>query len=108
MRLRAAMQNDLPARAEIAVAAFARDEAFVPLYPPHDQFPDDLRRWWLLRIKQRLNETGTRIFVAVFVAEEESCDDKALREVGIAMLLESEGQEGRWLSCDEHGDSRLG
>jgi len=26
---------------------------------------------------------------------------------GIAMLLEPEAQEGRWLSCDEHGNSRL-
>jgi hypothetical protein len=55
---------DTPAVATIADDAFHQDELFQWLYPYYDKYPNDLRRWWLIRLKQRLNEPGVHVFVA--------------------------------------------
>jgi hypothetical protein len=55
---------DAPAAATIADEAFHKDELFSWLYPNYDLYPDELRRWFLLRMKQRLIDPGVHAVVA--------------------------------------------
>jgi hypothetical protein len=55
---------DAPAAATIADEAFHNNKVFCWLFPYYDQYPNELRRWFLLRLKQRCVEPGVYVFVA--------------------------------------------
>ena len=63
--------SDVNVVADIGKESFANDELFNWLYPYKDQYPNDCRRWQLLRFRQRLVERGSY----GFVCETEADDD---------------------------------
>jgi hypothetical protein len=72
MRARQMTWTDTPAVAAIADEAFGPDELFQWIYPRQKAYKNDLRRWWLTRMKRYLAEPG----VQAFVAETEEGDDE--------------------------------
>ena len=64
MHVRPLIRSDIPAVAEITNQTFSKDELFAWLYPHQDRFPDDLRRFQLIRLRTRLVERGSNGFVA--------------------------------------------
>jgi hypothetical protein len=59
--------GDAHEAATIGEEAFRKDEVFTWLFPGYKQYPSEMRRWFLLRLKNRLVQQG----IHVFVAEEE-------------------------------------
>ena len=49
---------DTPLVATMGTLAFGHDELFSWLFPRQDEYPSDLRRWELIRIKARLLTPG--------------------------------------------------
>lgn len=106
MRVREMTWADTPQAATIADDAFSKDELFPFLYPRLAQYPSDLRRWWLLRIKQRLLTPGNQSYVA-----ETESGDKGWRGypeiVGFALWVRSgtDARAAQWqkdsLQCSE-------
>jgi hypothetical protein len=88
MRVRQMTLADAPQVANIADDSLSTDELFTYLYPRREQYPSELRRWWLIRIKQRLATPG----VNALVVETES-GDKVWRGcpevVGFALWIRS-------------------
>ncbi|OCL03900.1 acyl-CoA N-acyltransferase [Glonium stellatum] len=64
MHIRPLIRSDIPAVAEITNQTFSKDELFTWLYPHQSHFPDDLRRFQLIRLRTRLVEQGSHGFVA--------------------------------------------
>lgn len=64
MLIRPLSRPDLPAVSQITHRAFSHDELFTWLYPHQDKYPDDLRRYQLIRLRTRLVQKGSHGFVA--------------------------------------------
>ena len=64
MHVRPLIRSDIPAVAEITNQIFSKDKLFTWLYPHQDRFPDDLRRFQMIRLRTRLVERGSHGFVA--------------------------------------------
>lgn len=71
MRIRPVSRSDITTIAEIGNATFADDALNNWLYPGKKQYPDDSRRWQILRLRSRLVEPGSY----GLVCETESGDD---------------------------------
>ncbi|KAH7113788.1 acyl-CoA N-acyltransferase [Dendryphion nanum] len=65
MHIRPLTRSDLPTVGTLAFEIFRRDELYQYLYPHHSQFPDDLRRHQLIRLRHRMAEVGSHGFVTV-------------------------------------------
>jgi len=57
-------RKDVSDCATVADAAFRTDELFVRLYPRYKEYPNELRDWWLVRLKGRLVDPITVPLVA--------------------------------------------
>ncbi|KAF2190005.1 acyl-CoA N-acyltransferase [Zopfia rhizophila CBS 207.26] len=65
MFIREMRRGDITAAGSITFQTFASDELFAWLYPRMHIYPDDARRWQLIRLRSRLVGVGSRGFVAV-------------------------------------------
>ncbi|ORY03221.1 hypothetical protein BCR34DRAFT_605305 [Clohesyomyces aquaticus] len=65
MLIRPMTREDLPEALAITNQAFSHDELFSWIYPRNDEYPDDLRRWQMIRLRTRLVTAGEHAFVAV-------------------------------------------
>jgi hypothetical protein len=64
MHVRPLIRSNIPAVAEITNQTFSKYELLTWLYLHQDRFPDDLRRFQLIRLRTRLVERGSHGFVA--------------------------------------------
>ncbi|KAF2489869.1 acyl-CoA N-acyltransferase [Lophium mytilinum] len=64
MLIRPLLREDLPAVAPIVHDTFSNDELFTWLYPHQEKYPNDLRRFQLIRLRSRLVQLGSHGFVA--------------------------------------------
>lgn len=64
MLVRPILREDLSRVLDICVACFSDDELFRWLYPHQDKFPNDLRRFQLIRLRARLVQQGGQGYVA--------------------------------------------
>src|SRR5690348_12108476 len=92
MLIRPITRDDLPRVCAIAFQAFKQDELLTWLYPNQDKYPDDLRRFQVLRLRSRLVSSGQLGFV---VATEEGDAGWSGKEevVGFAFFLRCGGDE---------------
>ncbi|KAL8782189.1 MAG: hypothetical protein Q9213_005625 [Squamulea squamosa] len=65
MRIRRATASDFPTAAAFSVAAFANDELYQYTNPYMEQYPWDLRDFFLRRLKFRNASPGCIIWVAI-------------------------------------------
>ncbi|PSN65915.1 acyl-CoA N-acyltransferase [Corynespora cassiicola Philippines] len=65
MRVRLMTREDLPQVAEITHAVFLQDDHYRYMYPRQEQYPEDMRRYQLIRLRTRLVTAGSHAFVAV-------------------------------------------
>lgn len=97
MRIRPIARADLPAIRDIAYDAFRTDELFHWLFPGMHKYPDDLRRFQLLRIRRRIVEKGNQ----GWVVETEETDSEWIGEpeiMGFAFWVRSgkDGASKKW------------
>lgn len=86
MRVRPITRDDVTQVGAITFASFRNDEALRWLYPRLDQYPDDLRRYQIKRLRSRLVGLGQLGFVAV--TEEGDLDWNGKSEVvGYAFIV---------------------
>ncbi|KAF2011350.1 acyl-CoA N-acyltransferase [Aaosphaeria arxii CBS 175.79] len=86
MYIRPMTRADTPEVAAITTAMLADDEIFRWLSPGQDKYPDDLRRWHVIRIRSRIAQAGSHGFV---MATEESDPEWSGREevTGLAFFI---------------------
>ncbi|KAF2112894.1 acyl-CoA N-acyltransferase [Lophiotrema nucula] len=65
MFIRDFTREDIPQAVDIIDKAFADDELYNFLWPRKDKYPDDLRRFFWVRLRMRLVEQGSHGFVMV-------------------------------------------
>ena len=65
MFIRELTRDDLPRVNSIVNETFSKDELMRWLYPRMDEYPDDVRRYQVIRLRTRMVELGSRGFVAV-------------------------------------------
>jgi ribosomal protein S18 acetylase RimI-like enzyme len=97
MRVRPLTREDLPQVGDITHRTFKDDELYTWLYPNQDKFPDDIRRFQMLRLRLRLVGLGQLGFVVV--TEEGDSNWKGKSEVvGYAFMVRCGNDEGakRW------------
>lgn len=91
MFIRKLTRDDLPAVAAITRSSFAKDELFAWLWPKQDQYPDDIRRYQLIRLRTRLVSKGQHGFV--MVTEESDADWTGKTEVVGYAFFERSGDD---------------
>jgi len=64
MHVRPLIRSDIPRVLEISGACFSSDELFRWMYPHQDRYPNDLRRYQLVRLRTRLVQQGGQGYVA--------------------------------------------
>ena len=97
MHIRPVTRNDLPEIGDLIFHTFQNDGLFKYLYPHQNQYPDDLRRQHLLRLRNRFVEVGSHGFVTV--TDQSDADWKGTTEItGIAFCVRTGDDEvaRRW------------
>lgn len=93
MRIRPITRDDIPSVSAITFQSFRNDEAHRWLYPNLNKYPDDLRRFQIIRLRTRLVGVGQLGFVVV--TEEGDAEWNGKQEVmGYAYLLRCGEDEG--------------
>ncbi|KAF2252298.1 acyl-CoA N-acyltransferase [Trematosphaeria pertusa] len=99
MYVRPVTRDDIPAIAAIGNRSFQNDELHVWLYPHRHTYPDDLRRYQVLRIRSRA--VGIRQLGFVVVTEEGDANWSGAEEVvGFAYYYRYGDDEGaqKWIN----------
>lgn len=107
MYIRPLTREDLPAVAWMTNQTFAKDELYKWLYPHQDLYPDDLRRFQVIRLRTRLVDKGSHGFV--MVTEQSDSDWTGRPEVmGFAFYVRSGDDEaGKKWQTDSWFNSML-
>lgn len=74
MHVRPLTRADIPAVAQVALAAFSKDELYQFLYPKLSTYPDDFRRAQVLHLRARLVQPGCHGYVAVSDSNDDGWD----------------------------------
>lgn len=89
MTIRSMRQSDISDVTRIGIQAFANDEAFLWLYPRHEQHPSGMYSWFLSRTRERL--ASPEIFSLVAETIPSDSDDEQPKVIAYAFYTFKNG-----------------
>ena len=95
MRMRPMIRSDLPKVISIVNKAFANDELVRWLFPQMDAYPDDVRRYQVIRMRIRFSDPDSHGFVAVLEEGDEEWTGEE-EVVGFAFYTRPTRKEKQW------------